>query len=70
MVLDLLMPKTDGFAVLKALQEHDIKNPVIVMTNLSDDTNRDKCMKMGAVGFFVKSDIGEDEIWPLVSKHL
>lgn len=41
LLLDLLMPKMDGFSTLKKLQEQNIKQPkVIIITALGDELNK------------------------------
>lgn len=52
-LLDLVMPKLDGFSVLENL---DPSAKVIVLTNLSQKEDEAKAKKLGADGFFVKSD--------------
>ncbi|MFH0770024.1 MAG: response regulator [Candidatus Peregrinibacteria bacterium] len=61
-LLDLIMPEVDGFAVLKALQEKKAKSPVIVLTNLGQDEDRERAKALGAKGYFVKSNISIAEI--------
>jgi len=57
-LLDLLLPKIDGFGVLKGLKaDPKLKNiPVIVLSNLGDDLNIERAKKLGAQDFFVKAD--------------
>ena len=59
---DLMMPKVDGFAVLTALREWGNTTPVIVLTNLSQVEDERRARMLGAMGFFVKSDISVAEI--------
>lgn len=61
-LLDLIMPKINGFKVLETLKDQGIKTPVCVMTNLSQEEDKEKAMKLGARDFFVKSDIAAAEI--------
>lgn len=56
MILDLMMPKVDGFAVLKKLQEKKQILPTIVLSNLSQEEDENKARKLGAKKFFVKSN--------------
>ncbi len=70
LLLDLLMPKMDGFTTMEKMKEKGIHIPFIVLSNLNDDTNTERCKKLGALGFFVKSDLGQEEIWPVVEKYL
>lgn len=55
-LLDLVMPKMDGFTVLKTLKEKKIKIPVMVLTNLSQEDDEKRAKALGAKKFFVKSD--------------
>lgn len=57
MILDLVMPKLDGFGVLKKMREIKNETPVIVVSNLSQKEDAKKSKELGAVDFFVKSDI-------------
>jgi CheY-like chemotaxis protein len=70
MLLDLLMPHTDGFAVLTHIHEKKYPFPVIILSNLSDDIDNEKCFALGAKDYFIKSDMDEDELWPKISKYL
>lgn len=57
LLLDLLMPKKDGFEVLKEkIADKDIKNiPVIVLTNLSQNEDIKRCYDLGARDFMIKA---------------
>lgn len=57
-ILDLMMPKLDGTAFLKKLQEStDLpKVPILVSSNLSSVKKISDVMAMGAVGYVIKSD--------------
>ena len=55
-LLDLIMPKMDGFSVLEFLKEKKIKTPVMVLSNLSQEDDIKRTKKFGAEEFFVKSN--------------
>lgn len=57
-LLDIIMPKLDGFAVLKQLRqaEETKKTPVILLTNLGQDEDIKKGQKLGATDYFVKAN--------------
>lgn len=55
-LLDLIMPIMDGFAVLAELKNQKSKIPVIVLSNLGQDEDRSKTKELGAVDYFVKSN--------------
>jgi len=55
-VLDLEMPRTDGFAVLRTMQERDSDVPVIVYTGTGDYRRCVRAVKLGAYGFMDKDE--------------
>ncbi len=70
LLLDLLMPKKDGYAVLQHIRQKGYAFPVIILSNLSNEIDRDKCLALGAKDYFVKSDMDEDELWPKIQQYL
>jgi len=55
-LLDLIMPEMDGFAVLEELkQKRKIKTPVVVLSNLGQDEDIKKAKELGAVDFLIKA---------------
>ena len=70
LLLDLLMPKKDGYAVLTHIKDKEYRFPVVILSNLSDDIDRGKCLSLGAKDYFIKSDMDEDELWPKIEKYL
>jgi DNA-binding response OmpR family regulator len=52
--LDLMMPKVDGFAVLRALQARDIRYPVIVLSAITQRETVIKAFQMGIKSYLVK----------------
>lgn len=69
-LLDLIMPKLDGFGVLDSLQKNNIKVPVIVLSNLGQDEDIKKAMRFGARAYFVKSNILVGDVVSEVNKIL
>jgi len=57
-LLDLLLPKMNGFDYLKFLKaDPALQNiPVLVLSNLGDKENIDKAKTLGASDYFIKSD--------------
>lgn len=55
-LLDLMMPKKDGFVFLAELKQKKNKTPVIILSNLSQEGDIKKTKDLGAVGYFVKSN--------------
>ncbi len=56
-LLDLLLPKVDGFEVLRQLRTAPAtKNlPVIILSNLGSDEDKQKTDALGATHFYVKA---------------
>lgn len=57
-LLDLIIPEMDGYAVLEKIrQEKTAQGALIyVWSNLTQKTEVERAMKLGAKGFLVKSD--------------
>ena len=63
-ILDLVMPKTNGFDVLKAISSMPglDRTPVVVVSNLAQDSDIDKARELGAKAYFVKVKISIDDL--------
>ena len=61
-LLDLIMPKVDGFGVMTKLKEKGNTVPVIILSNLSQAEDTEKAKELGAKDFFVKSNTPLSEI--------
>ena len=57
-LLDLILPKMDGFEVLDELKKDEAtKNiPVIVLTNLESTQDIEKALALGATNYLVKAN--------------
>jgi len=57
-LLDIMMPVMNGFTVLDKLRAHSeySKIPVLFLTALVQDQNKNRAMKAGAAGYIVKSE--------------
>lgn len=56
LILDLIMPKKDGFAVLEYLKGKNKKLKIIVLSNLAQEEDFKKAKALGAKSYFVKSN--------------
>ncbi len=69
-LLDLVMPKMNGFSVLEKLKSDGNKTTVIVSSNLSQPEDFEKAKSLGAKDFFVKSDTPISDIVEKINKLL
>jgi two-component system copper resistance phosphate regulon response regulator CusR len=69
-ILDLIMPELNGFGVLEALKQKNITVPVIVASDLSQIEDFDRVKQMGAIDFFVKSNMSMVEMTEKIKQYL
>jgi len=63
-LLDIMLPKMDGLQILQSLGAGGLgKNgPVVMLTNLGQDSIVKDALKRGASGFLIKSSLTPDQI--------
>ncbi|MCK4554618.1 response regulator [Candidatus Parcubacteria bacterium] len=63
-LLDILLPKMDGFEVLKELKNNKATGyiPVILLTNLSQKTEIEQGLSMGAEDYLIKAHFMPSEV--------
>ncbi len=71
-LLDLLLPKIDGFEVLKKIQDDPgLKSiPVIVLSNLGTDEDEKRTRDLGAAAHFVKAMMDPHELLAYVGQQV
>lgn len=71
-LLDLLMPKKDGFEVLEEVQKNsDLKDlPIVILSNLGVDQDIKKAMELGAKDYYIKTQHPMSEIVEKASSYL
>jgi DNA-binding response OmpR family regulator len=71
-LLDIIMPEVDGYQVLKEIKKSpkykDI--PVLIFSNLAQEEEIEKGLKLGADDYFVKSNYTPPQIVEKVSKMI
>lgn len=70
LVLDINMPKMDGFQVLELLPKEKRTFPVIMLSNLADERTLARSKELGADGFLIKKDMTIKGLLELVEKLL
>ena len=63
-LLDIILPEIDGFSILRELKASKTskKIPVLMLTNLGQESDQGKGKEMGADGYFVKSQHTPNDI--------
>lgn len=64
-LLDLMLPTMDGFSVLQAVRARadEMKSvPIIIVSNLGQETDIEKAKSMGANDYLVKAEVEIEEI--------
>jgi DNA-binding response OmpR family regulator len=64
-LLDLMLPTMDGFAVLETIRKRTdaLKSvPIIVVSNLGQDTDKERAKTLGATDYLVKAEVSIEEI--------
>jgi DNA-binding response OmpR family regulator len=70
-LLDIILPKKDGYEVLSELKKSTQKNtPVLIMTNLEELDDVQKALDLGASTFMVKSDFSLKDIVQKIKENL
>ncbi len=70
LILDLLMPKMDGFQTLEKVRAQGETFPIIVLSNVNDKADQEKCRGLGATDFYYKSSTDLDGLAVMVQKYL
>ncbi len=64
-LLDLMLPTMDGFAVLEAIRKHtgpEKDTPVIIVSNLGQQKDIERAKALGANDYLVKAEVAIEEI--------
>lgn len=71
-LLDILMPKKDGFEVLEEMKaDAKLKTvPVIMLTNLGEEEDIKRAKKLGANDYMIKAHFLPSEVIGVVKKYL
>jgi len=71
-LLDLMLPKMNGFDVLKMLKGNEMtKNiPVMVFSALNEEDKRKKSLSLGAVDYVAKSEVLPRDLIEKIKKYI
>lgn len=71
-LLDLMIPKKDGFVVLEEVKKTELgkKIPILVLSNLGQENDIKRAVGLGAADYFVKVNLSIQEIIDKVKQYL
>ena len=71
-ILDLVLPDTDGFEVLEKIKKQPATKdiPVIVVSNLGQKDEIERCLKLGANDYLIKANFTPKEIVDKIREYL
>ena len=61
-LLDILLPEKDGITVLAEIQAINNKIPVVILTNLAQQSMVTKAFELGAAGYLLKARINRKDL--------
>jgi DNA-binding response OmpR family regulator len=68
LVLDIHMPKVDGFQVLEQYPKEKRTFPVVMLTNFADEKSRERGKELGADDYFIKKDMTIKSLLEMVER--
>lgn len=71
-LLDIILPRMDGFAVLEKLKDDPVTKdiPVVMLTNLGQEGDVQRGLDLGAVDYMVKTDHTPSQVLEKVEQVL
>jgi len=70
-LLDILMPKMNGFQVLEELKvKQNSPIPVVILTNLDQDDEIEKGKALGAVDYIVKTNVSLKDLMAIINNYI
>lgn len=55
-ILDLIMPKMDGFTFAEKLKEKNINIPIVIASNISQEEDINRIARLGIKEYFIKTN--------------
>lgn len=69
-LLDIVMPKLDGFGVMEEIQNSDLEGtPIIIVSNSGEPVELDRAKELGANDWLIKTEFDPQEVLNKVKKQ-
>src|SRR6056297_567845 len=69
-LLDIIMPKMDGYEVMEKINEEEREIPVIIISNSGQPVEIEKTRKLGAVDHLIKTEFSPTDVLEKVNDYL
>ncbi len=69
-LLDIVMPKMDGYDVLEKMREEGIKIPVIIISNSGQPVEIEKTKQLGAVDHLIKTQFNPADVVTMIQRYM
>ncbi len=72
-LLDIMLPKKDGIQILRELRmvnPQPQNGPIVVLTNLGQDSVIKQCFELGSSGYLIKSALNPDQVLNEIRSYL
>ena len=71
-ILDVMMPKYNGFEVLEKIKSNPVKKdiPVLILSALTDLEKKREGIRLGAIDFLVKSEVLPLQVMSIIKKEI
>ncbi len=71
-LLDIILPKMSGFEVMEAMKSDPTLQaaPVVVVSNLGQDSDVERGQSLGAIGYFVKAQLSMEDLVAKIKEFL
>ena len=72
LLLELMIPKLNGFELLQAMKDNQVLHsiPVLILTNLSQESDKEEARSYGVADFLVKSEVSLQDLLHRVDQIL
>lgn len=69
-ILDIIMPRMDGFSALQEIRKKNKNVPIIMLTNLGTEEDKKKGQELGATDYLVKANLTPSQVSAAIKKYL
>ena len=71
-LLDIILPKMSGFELMEKLKDNPAygSSPIVIISNLGQDSDIEKGKILGAIGYFVKAKLSIEDLIKRIKSFL